>query len=136
MHAIAVDRAGPRIGQVAVPDLVGVFGQLDALDLALACGVEQADLDFGGVGREQREIDALAVPGGAERIGQTFKESRAAERRCLGGGIIQGGSRDKMLSENVRARHWLRWRVHIRADVEATTCRKAKRRELSFIAPR
>jgi hypothetical protein len=123
MDAVAVGRAWPRIGEVAVPDLVGIFGQIDALDLALAAGVEQAELDLGRVRREQGEVDAQAVPGGAERVGQTFKESRAAERRCLGGGIIQGVSRDKMLSENVRARHWLRWRVHIRADVEATGCR-------------
>ena len=49
VHAIAVDRARPRIGQVAVPDLVGVFGQCDALELALAAIVEQAELDLGGV---------------------------------------------------------------------------------------
>ena len=29
VHAIAIDRARPRVRQVAVPDLVGVFGQLD-----------------------------------------------------------------------------------------------------------
>ena len=69
VDAIAVERAGPRVRQVAVPDLVGVFRQHDAVDLALARGVEQAELDLFGVRREQREVDALAVPGGAERIG-------------------------------------------------------------------
>src|SRR5262249_31989820 len=49
------------------PDLVGEFGQLDALELALAVDVEQAELDLAGMGGEQREIDADAVPGGAER---------------------------------------------------------------------
>ena len=36
VHAIAVDRAGPRVRQKAVPDFVGEFRQLDALDLAFA----------------------------------------------------------------------------------------------------
>ena len=36
VHAIAVDRPRPRIRQIAVPDLVGVFGQFDALELVLA----------------------------------------------------------------------------------------------------
>ena len=34
VHAVAVDRAGPRVRQIAVPDLVGVLGQLDAFELA------------------------------------------------------------------------------------------------------
>ena len=82
VHAVAVDRAGPRVGQIAVPDLVGVFGQLDALELALAVVVEQAELDLGRVGREQREIDAEPVPGGAERKG---RPSRMRERRMTCG---------------------------------------------------
>ena len=36
MHAIAVDCARPDIGQIAVPDLIGVFRKLDACGLALA----------------------------------------------------------------------------------------------------
>jgi len=55
---VAVDRAGAGIRQVTVPDLVGVFGELDPLDLLLALVVEQAELDLGGVGREQGEVDA------------------------------------------------------------------------------
>ena len=72
VHAVAVDRARPCIGQVTVPDLVGVLRQGDALDLAPAALLEQAELDLGGVGREQGKVDAQTVPGGAERIGEAF----------------------------------------------------------------
>jgi hypothetical protein len=40
-----------------VPDLVGEFRQFDALDLALAAVIEQAQLDLGRIGGEEREID-------------------------------------------------------------------------------
>ena len=74
VDAEAIDRARPRIRQIAVPDFVGVFRQHDTFGLALARGVEQAEFDFGALRREQREIDAEAVPGRAERVGQTFRE--------------------------------------------------------------
>ena len=72
VHAIAVDE--PRRGafEVAVPDLVGVLGQRDALELALAGGVEQAQLDAGRVRREQREVDAVAVPSRAAQVRHAF----------------------------------------------------------------
>jgi hypothetical protein len=69
MDAVAVEQPGHGLGQIAVPHLVGVFGQRDAVDLAPAAGVEQAQLDPLGVGGEQREVDARAVPGCAERRG-------------------------------------------------------------------
>jgi hypothetical protein len=50
MHAIAVHGARARLRQVAVPDLVGIFGKLESLDLPLAAFVEQTKLDFGRVG--------------------------------------------------------------------------------------
>ena len=80
MHAVAVDRAGARVRQVAVPDFVGVLGQADAFDLALAAGVEQAELDLGRVGGEQGEVDPQPVPRGAKRIGQAFREARRTDR--------------------------------------------------------
>ncbi len=40
MHAIAIQLAGTCVGQIAVPDLVGIFGERDALLLA-ATVVEQ-----------------------------------------------------------------------------------------------
>jgi hypothetical protein len=72
MDAIAIDLARPDAADPAMEDLVGVFGQLDALQLRAAIGVEQADLDLGGIGREQREVHALPVPGGAARMRQAF----------------------------------------------------------------
>ena len=90
MNAIAVDRARPRIGKVAVPDFVGVFRQHDALDLAFAGGIEQAKLDLCRVGREQCEIDAQPVPGRTERVGQAFGESRATDGGSAGEGGVQG----------------------------------------------
>jgi hypothetical protein len=48
--------------------LVGVLGQHDALDLALAARVEQAELDLLRVGAEQREVDAAAVERGAQGV--------------------------------------------------------------------
>ena len=69
MDAIAVDGSRPRIRQVAVPDLVGVFGQGYPLDLTIAPGVEQAELDLGRVRGKQGEVDAEPVPCRAERVG-------------------------------------------------------------------
>ncbi len=71
VHAIAVEQAGPRFGQVAVPDEVGALRHVDPLDLAPALRVEQAKLDALGVLGIQREVDAGAVPGRAERRGRT-----------------------------------------------------------------
>ena len=59
-----------------MPDLVGALAQLDALQLVAAAGVEQAQLDLLGVLGEQREVDALAVPGGAARIGPAGPDAR------------------------------------------------------------
>ena len=59
VHAVAVDLAGTHARHVAVPDLVAVFGQLDALGLGLAAVIEQAELDLGGVRREEGEVDPL-----------------------------------------------------------------------------
>ncbi len=53
VHAVTVEQPGPRLGQVAVPDAVGALAQRDALDLAPAAGVEQAELDLLGVRRKK-----------------------------------------------------------------------------------
>jgi hypothetical protein len=36
VNAIAIGRAGPRIRQIAMPDLIRVFRQLDSLQLVAA----------------------------------------------------------------------------------------------------
>src|SRR3546814_147782 len=69
MHAVAVVLPRANVVQVAVPDLVGVLRQGDALQLAAAGAVEEAELDLLGMGGEEREVHARAVPGGPERIG-------------------------------------------------------------------
>ncbi|ESW38747.1 hypothetical protein O164_16040 [Pseudomonas taiwanensis SJ9] len=80
MHAVAVDQPWVSVRQVAVVDLVGVFGELDAFDFVLAGGVEQAQLDLGGIGREQGKVDPKAIPGGAEGEGQAFADTRRGDR--------------------------------------------------------
>ena len=65
VHAIAIDAAGGDVRHVTVPDLVGVFGKFDVSCLALAGVVKETEFDSRRMGGEQREIDALAVPGGA-----------------------------------------------------------------------
>lgn len=74
VYAIAIDRTGRDTRQVAVPDLIGVFGKLDTRGLALALLVEEADLHPGRVRREQGEIDALTVPRRTERMRQAFPD--------------------------------------------------------------
>ena len=68
VHAIAVDGAGPKVFDVAVPDFVGEFRKVNAFDFDAPGIVEQAQLDPGGVGREQAEVDAAAVARGALRL--------------------------------------------------------------------
>ncbi len=69
VHPVAVELAGARLGQITVPHLVGVFRERDAGLFVLPRAVEQAQLHFVGVRREQRKIDPLPIPGRAERIG-------------------------------------------------------------------
>src|SRR3546814_13606312 len=69
MHAVAVVLPRANVGQVAVPDLVRVLRQGDALELAAAGAVEETELDLLGMGGEEGEGHARAVPGGPERIG-------------------------------------------------------------------
>jgi len=61
-----------------VPDIASPFRESYALDLALAAGIEQAELDTFGVGGKQREIRTPAVPGGPELGGRARGESTAS----------------------------------------------------------
>jgi hypothetical protein len=65
-----------------VEDLVAVFGQLDAVGFPAGM-IEKTNLDLGGVGGIDGEVDAFAVPGRAARIGQALAHS---------GGKLQIGS--------------------------------------------
>ena len=77
VDAIAVELARLRVGQIAVPDVLGALRQRDALGLVAAGLVEQAELDLFGGRREQREVRAAAVPGGAERMRRACRDARA-----------------------------------------------------------
>src|SRR3954468_19791546 len=81
VDAVAIDGAGTGRGQIAVPDFVGVFWEFDPLQFGLAVVVEQAELDLGGMGRKQREIDAEPVPGGAKRKRLALADAGAAQAR-------------------------------------------------------
>jgi hypothetical protein len=70
VDTVCVELTGTHVGQVAVPDFVGIFGQRYALDLVFALAVEQAQFHPFGMSREQGEIRSGAVPGRSQRIGQ------------------------------------------------------------------
>ena len=60
-----------------MPDLIGILRQWQPFNFALAGRIEQAQFDFFGMGGKQREIDALAVPSCAKRIGFAGPDTRA-----------------------------------------------------------
>ena len=68
--AVAVEQPDLRVRQVAVPHLVGEFGQRISCDLPLALWIEQAEIDALRVRGEDREVRSEPVPGRAERIGR------------------------------------------------------------------
>jgi hypothetical protein len=82
MNAVPVYRAGTGIREVAVPDLVGVFRQLDAFELLLSIRVEQTQLDLGSIGGEEREVHAQAVPVGAQRERLSFAQPAFRHLAC------------------------------------------------------
>ncbi len=75
---VAVELSGLEVGQVGVPDLIGLFAQVDALRLHRRLGrIEQAQFHFGGVLGEKREVNSLSVPRCAQRNGSPWPYSRA-----------------------------------------------------------
>ncbi len=82
VHAKAVERAGPDAGNMAVENLVGIFGQFQPLDFASVRCVKDADLDPCRMRGEDREISAVGVGCGAERIGLAFADSHGRSRRA------------------------------------------------------
>ena len=77
VHPVAVDLPGLDVRQIAVPDAVGVLRQGDPLQLPVTRTVEQAQVDAGGIGREQGEVDAVAVPGRPQGILASGPDSAA-----------------------------------------------------------
>src|SRR5690606_32601309 len=80
VHPVAVEQARARLRQVAVPDVVGPLAQLDAVRLAAADAVEQAQFDALGTFGEDREVDALAVPGRSARVRTAGPDGGGATR--------------------------------------------------------
>src|SRR6516162_6891230 len=68
VHAVAIAQPGPRLGQIAMPDLVRSLPHRDARLGLARLGVEEAELDALGMLGEQCEVDAFSVPSGAERV--------------------------------------------------------------------
>ena len=66
-----------------MPDLIGILGQHQALDLALTGRVEQAEFDLFGMGGKEREIDAFAIPVGTKRVGFAGPHAGARCHECL-----------------------------------------------------
>src|ERR1700722_8820912 len=100
VDAVAVQRPRARLGEVAVPHLVGVLGQRDPRELAPAARVEDAQLDLLGVGAEQREVHPLTVPRRAQRVRQPGLDARL--RRDHGASQIAESAGSVSVSENGR----------------------------------
>ena len=79
VNAVAVELARPKPGDVAVPDLFGPGRQRQALDLAPARGVEEAEVDLRRMGGEQGEVDATPIPDRAERLRAPFRDPFLAQ---------------------------------------------------------
>ena len=69
VHAVAINLAGAYLRQVDVPDLVGLLPHRDSRHLRRSVGVlEEAEFHGRGVFAENREVDAAAVPCGAQGV--------------------------------------------------------------------
>ena len=69
VNAVTIDGAGTDVREIAMPDLVGVLGKLDTIELAATGLVKDSNFDFCGVGGKKRKIGAATVPGSASRVG-------------------------------------------------------------------
>jgi len=69
MNPISIKQFWPSFGQIAVPDLVGLLGHVDAVQFAPAGFVEEAEFDFLRMFGEDGEIDSFTIPGSAEGVG-------------------------------------------------------------------
>jgi hypothetical protein len=72
MHPKTVHGGGMYVWDVAVPYEVRVLGQRDALHLLVAERIEQANLHFRGICREQVKVRAFTVPNSPMRLRAAF----------------------------------------------------------------
>ena len=85
--ARCAQRRQRRVGarrQVAVPDILAADRQAGAVGLDPAAGVEQAQLDQLGLGRHDRDVQALAVPVHAQRRGLAGFQLQLQRQRSQG----------------------------------------------------
>ena len=76
VDAIAVELTGADVRQIAVPDLIGPIAKTDLVRLdSVVLAMKQAQLDRGRVFGKEGEVDALAVPRGAERVWFTGQDA-------------------------------------------------------------
>src|SRR5450759_3763363 len=69
MLAIAVALPRPRIGQIAVPHLIGALGEANRRRLVRVTFIaKEAEVHRARVLGEEREVHANAIPGCAQRI--------------------------------------------------------------------
>src|SRR4051794_142897 len=75
---IAIELSRRDVVEIAVPDVLGALGQLDALKLAAALAVEQAKLHLLRIGREKRKVGAPSVPACTEAGGGSRGQAHAS----------------------------------------------------------
>src|SRR5205814_2893106 len=75
-HAISVEQSRAGFRKIAVPDLVGLLADANALNFAPAGIIEQAQVDAVGMFGKQGEVNAFAIPAGAQRIRLTRPDNR------------------------------------------------------------
>src|SRR5580704_2465823 len=72
MDAVPINSGGSHVRQITVPNLVRVFRECDSLKFTFASLIEQAQLDFGRVSREEGEVCPLSIPSCAAGMRQTL----------------------------------------------------------------
>ena len=76
---IAVQLPRTRVGQIDVPNHIGVLGHhIAACLLAVLGTVEKAQLHFNSVLTVQGEVDPSAIPRGTEWIGTSWPNAKFA----------------------------------------------------------
>ena len=84
MHAISVQQSRARLGQIAMPHLIGLFPQRNAMQLAPTRFVEQTQFHLLRVLGEQREVHSFSIPGCAKRVGFSWPDDQwALWRQCV-----------------------------------------------------
>ena len=68
MDAVGVDEAGAGAGELAVPDAVCEFGELESLLFVAALGVEEAEFYLFCSWCHEREVDACLGCCGAQGV--------------------------------------------------------------------